>query len=551
MSPVPRARILVVEDDAGMARLQQKRLERAGHSVAVAQAAEAALKTIADEGADLMLIDYRLSGRQTGLEFFLDLKAGGYDLPTILVTGFSNETLVIEALRAGIRDFVTKSPEYIEYLPEAVDRTLSQVRLERKLAESQAQMKGILDSAMDAILTVDERFRVEFCNRAAEAMFGCSAAELAGQDINQFILPPAEAAPGWGAAKLQTGSGLQSHTDISAGPRNGDAPAALFQRAALGPGPGSEGTVFGVRSARGRKKTGALFPLEVQISHGAAPGRTFFTIVARDMTEHNRMLEEMLRSGAEAAQASALRELAETRARLLSELEAANKELEAFSYSVSHDLRAPLRAIDGFTRILLNQHSAGLAPEALELLGDVRANAAEMGRLIDDLLSFARLSRQPLEKKPVDSRALVNECLASLRSEQEDRPVEVRVAELPACLADRGLLKQVWMNLISNALKYTARCQRAVIEIGAREAPDGEVVYFVKDNGVGFDMRYAAKLFGVFQRLHRAEDYPGTGVGLATVQRIIHRHGGRVWAESEPGQGALFCFTIAEPGTDG
>lgn len=231
------------------------------------------------------------------------------------------------------------------------------------------------------------------------------------------------------------------------------------------------------------------------------------------------------------------------------QLEAANKEWEAFSYSVSHDLRAPLRAIDGFSRIVMEDFGPQLPPEAREYLEDVRNGARLMGRLVDDLLAFSRLGRKPVAKQTVDMCALVGGCRDELRVTFADRRVEIRLGDLPHCAADPSLLKQVWLNLLSNAIKYSAGRDPAVIEIGAT-AGTGGPTYYVRDNGVGFDMRYAHKLFGVFQRLHRAEEFEGTGVGLAVVQRVIHRHGGRVWAEAEPDRGATFFFTLPAPGSD-
>jgi len=225
------------------------------------------------------------------------------------------------------------------------------------------------------------------------------------------------------------------------------------------------------------------------------------------------------------------------------ELEAANKELEAFSYSVSHDLRAPLRAIDGFSRILMEDHAPQLAPEALRYLQLVRDNTKQMGNLVDDLLAFSRLSRQPLRKQSVKTTALIRQVLDEIRAETDGRQVEFKVAEMSECQADPNLLKQVWINLLSNALKYTRKREAARIEIGWKKEND-EQVFFVKDNGVGFDMKYTHKLFGIFQRLHRSEDYEGTGVGLAIVQRIVHRHGGRVWAEAQVDNGATFYFSL-------
>jgi signal transduction histidine kinase len=222
----------------------------------------------------------------------------------------------------------------------------------------------------------------------------------------------------------------------------------------------------------------------------------------------------------------------------------ANKELEAFCYSVSHDLRAPLRAIDGFSRILVEDYATTLDDEARDFLETIRGNARKMGRLIDDLLEFSRLNRQPLKTETIDMTALVRRALDDLRPEPDGRGVAVEVGHLPPCMGDPALLKQVYLNFLSNAFKYTRDREDARVEVGSREEESGGVAYFVKDNGVGFDMRYAHKLFGVFQRLHRAEDYEGTGVGLAIVQRVVARHGGRVWAEAEVDKGATFFFTI-------
>ncbi len=226
------------------------------------------------------------------------------------------------------------------------------------------------------------------------------------------------------------------------------------------------------------------------------------------------------------------------------QLEAANKELEAFAYSISHDLRAPLRAINGFSNILVRDHSEGLDSEAARFLQLVSANAQKMGRLIDDLLAFSRLSRQPLRKQKVNTAELIQTVLAESQEEKAGRQVEVRVGDLPTCQADPALIKQVWINILSNAFKYTRHCETAVIEVGVLPGEGDSIAFFVRDNGAGFDMQYAGKLFGVFQRLHREDEFEGTGVGLAIVQRIVQRHGGRVWAEGRLKQGARFYFTL-------
>ena len=226
------------------------------------------------------------------------------------------------------------------------------------------------------------------------------------------------------------------------------------------------------------------------------------------------------------------------------ELQATNKELEAFSYSVSHDLRAPLRAVDGFAQAVLEDYGSLLPDEGRRYLKTIRDGTQKMGTLIDDLLTFSRLGRAPLNTQEVDTALLVRGVIDDLHAETAGRNIDVRIGELPVSLADPALLKQVWINLLSNAFKFTRRREHAVVEIGCEAGSQG-AVYFVRDNGTGFDMRYEDKLFGVFQRLHRAEDYEGTGVGLAIVQRIINRHSGRVWAQSAADSGTTFYFTLA------
>jgi PAS domain S-box-containing protein len=233
-------------------------------------------------------------------------------------------------------------------------------------------------------------------------------------------------------------------------------------------------------------------------------------------------------------------------ARSNAELALANKELEAFSYSVSHDLRAPLRHIDGFARILKEEHAADLSAEAQRYLDRILHGANLMGHLVDDMLNLARIGRRELVRVRTKLDTLVREAVADL-PETEDRNIEWRIETLPEVDCDPGLVQLVFTNLLANSLKFTRGRQPAVIEIGSLNE-GSSVTFFVRDNGVGFDLKYADKLFGVFQRLHRQEDFEGTGVGLATVQRIIHRHGGKVWAESEVDRGATFFFTLgAQP----
>ena len=220
-----------------------------------------------------------------------------------------------------------------------------------------------------------------------------------------------------------------------------------------------------------------------------------------------------------------------------------NNELESFSYSVSHDLRAPLRAIHGYTKMLERNFDAQLSGEAHRLMNNIMHNAKKMGMLIDDLLSFSRTGRKELVKMNINMQYLVTNICTELKKEQDDRNIEFNIGPLLAADADNIAIKQVWLNLVSNAIKYSKHKETAIIEIGS-EMKAGEIIYHIKDNGAGFDMRYADKLFGVFQRLHSDEEFEGTGVGLALVQRIVLKHGGRIWGEGKVNHGATFYFTL-------
>ncbi len=264
-------------------------------------------------------------------------------------------------------------------------------------------------------------------------------------------------------------------------------------------------------------------------------------------TDTSFALDNMIRASEHAAALEAVRRMNADLEQRVSErtaqLAAANRELESFSYSVSHDLRAPLRAINGFAGIVLEDFAGSLPDAARAHLERIRLGGQRMGALIDDLLALARLNRKTMHPQPVDMTALARDALGDLQDQCAGRELEIRLDPLPPALGDPGLLKQVWVNLLSNAVKYTRGRAPALIEVRARADGD-RLIYQIKDNGTGFDMKYAHKLFGVFQRLHRDDQFEGTGVGLAIVQRIIHRHGGQVWADAEVDRGARFCFTV-------
>jgi signal transduction histidine kinase len=265
----------------------------------------------------------------------------------------------------------------------------------------------------------------------------------------------------------------------------------------------------------------------------------------RELEQRHGELEREIadRHRAEAAVRALNAELEERVSARTAELQTANQELEGFSYSVSHDLRAPLRGIDGFVRILEQEYRDSLDGEARRLIGMVRSNCNAMRQLIDDLLAFSRLGRQALTLVPTDMTEMVAETVAELHAIPGDTVPDIAIDPLPDINGDRALLRQVWFNLIANAIKFSSKRANPQVRVWS-ESSDDEMVYAVTDNGVGFDMRYYDKLFGVFQRLHRSEEFPGTGVGLATVKRIIVRHGGRVWAEGRVDEGSTFYFSL-------
>jgi len=286
---------------------------------------------------------------------------------------------------------------------------------------------------------------------------------------------------------------------------------------------------------RYRCKDGSYRWLEWNATPVATGGLIY--AMARDVTER-RAAEEKIRGLTTQLEAH------------VASLQAVNAELEAFSYSVSHDLRAPLRHIGGFADLLEKQAAGQLDEQAKRYLAKVRTSAQRMGKLIDDLLAFSRLGRAELRATDVELDEVARSAAAEIQEEMEGRQVDLRVRPLPAVRGDPSLLRLALVNLLSNALKYTRPRPRAEIELGAEAGNGGDVVVFVRDNGVGFDMKYADKLFGVFQRLHSADQFEGTGIGLANVQRIIHRHGGRVWGEGRPDAGATFYLSLPAAGRE-
>lgn len=282
------------------------------------------------------------------------------------------------------------------------------------------------------------------------------------------------------------------------------------------------------------RRDGSVAPVQLSVTQIPLAGNDGLCLVVTDLSAQKRVEEEVRRLNAE-LEAKVNQRTAE--------LQTSNKELEAFTYAVAHDLRAPLRHIHAFSDMLACDAESKLSSEGKHFVECILAGTARMEILLEALLNLSRLGRQPVNCTNVDLKHLVHEVIDDLASETANRKIEWRVTELPAVSCDRELMRIVYTNLLSNAVKFTRKQPKAVIEIG-QQTSEGRVLLFVRDNGAGFDMRYADKLFGVFQRLHQERDFEGTGIGLATVTRILHRHGGKIWTQSEPGKGAAFYFTF-------
>jgi PAS domain S-box-containing protein len=496
-----KLRVLHLEDNEVDAELVAQVMRKGGLSVSVVVVqTEAEFKlTLRSRRPDVVLADYNLP-QWKGEEALEVLRREGLDIPLILVSGSLGEVTAVECIKWGATDYVLK--DNLARLPEAIRRALRekdlrvrQALLDTTLRESQAQLEALVHSAMDAILTVDEKQNIVMFNAAAEKMFRCTEAEGMGQPIGRFIPQRFRAAHTVHVRKF-------GETGVTA--------RAMNKLGAL----------------RALRADGEEFPMEASISHAYAGGRAFFTIIVRDITERER----------------AEKKLAEK----MAELARSNADLEQFAYVASHDLQEPLRMVAAYTQLLAERYRGQLDENADKYIGYASEGALRMQSLVQDLLAFSRVGRVGAARGRVDCDAAMEEVLLGLGPAIHESGAVVTHGALPVVWADRSQILQVLQNLIGNAIKFHGK-EPPAISVQAEKTGD-QWLFSVSDNGIGIRPESAQSIFTVFQRLHTRAEYPGNGIGLAICKKIIEHYGGKIWVESQVGRGSTFKFTMVWDG---
>jgi len=522
-----RETILVIDDSPTFRNALKEMLEAASYRVLTAGSGEEGLRLAAEQRPQAAIVDGQLPGIDgASVIRRIRLDAALRHLPCLLLTGSEDRGAEIRALDSGADAFVRKEDD--------IEIVLARLTAMRRSAGATPQPQGAASlHAPKKILTVDdsETYLQELAQALRSSGYEVVLARSGEEALELLAVQPVDCIlldllmPGIG--------GQEACRRVKAVPAMRDTPVimltAMEDRDAMIQGLGAGADDYIAKSS----------DFEVLRARVLAQMRR------KQFEDENRLIrEQLLHKELEAAEARADRELAEAQAVLVDELERKNKELEAFSYSVSHDLRAPLRSIDGFSQALIEDHGAALNAQAQDYLRRVRAAAQRMGELIDDLLQLSQVGRATLRVERVDLSEMARNIVRALQRSTPNRQVRVHIAERLTAAGDAGLLRALLENLLGNAWKFTAaNTADPAVEFVATER-DGRIVYAVRDNGVGFDMQFAGKLFAPFQRLHSEAEFPGTGIGLATVHRIVDRHGGRVWAESEVGSGAAFFWTL-------
>jgi PAS domain S-box-containing protein len=518
--------ILIVDDSRDSLELLNRILETRGYRVRLATNGRLALNSVAAKLPDLILLDVKMP-EMDGYEVCRRLKSApnSRNVPVIFISALGETTQKVEGFKAGGVDYIAKPferaevlarveshlrlYELTEHLEKQVDQRTRELRREiaehRRTEKILQEKEYIIESASSVIATYDFEGGMTYVNPAFLKTWGFEDTHgVYGRPFWEFWM-------------------VEDRLDeIMTTMKSGK--------------PWSD-------EIEARKKDGTRFHVHVLAAmvFDKAGESVGFMSTSVDITGRKRAEEELHRLNLELDR----RVLERT-----AQLEAANKELEGFTYSVSHDLRAPLRHIDGFMELLQKKLGTDLDEQGRHYMAAISGSSRRMGNLIDDLLDFSRMGRHALSTRPVELHALALEVIQELESETDGRDIDWCTGDLPVVNGDRAMLRIVLANLIANAVKFTRQRAMAKIEIGCLPSEKTETVVFVRDNGVGFDMTYGDKLFGVFQRLHRQEEFEGTGIGLANVRRIINRHGGRTWAEGKVDQGATFYFSLPLTGQE-
>jgi signal transduction histidine kinase len=474
--------VSIIEDDQGLNHLIQKNLQRLGYQTNGFFCGSEALTNLVNNPDTILLLDYLLPD-MNGKEFIKKLNCS-YNIPFIVMTGHGDEKVAVEMMKLGAKDYIIKDQHFYDFIPEIVKRVNKDLENEKKLNLVE---KALRESEIQKKAILDGiSAKIIFINQDFEILWlNKTAAASTGKSTGELIGNKCYQYFNKKSKPCDLCPAMESFkTKKSASAIINDLDGKVWENRSE-PVFNTEGKLMGV----------------VEIS--------------QDITELKKA----------------------------SELAAINKELETFSYSISHDLRAPLRHINGFIGILKENLFNKLDEKCNYYLNTIVETTKQMNKLIDDLLEFSHLSRKELNKQEIDLNSIIETEIKNLTSELKKRNMEWKIAALPVIRGDAILIRQVLVNLLANAVKFTRSRKNTKIEIG-HISEKAETVFYIRDNGIGFNMNNADKLFGVFQRLHRAEDFEGTGIGLANVKRIIERHGGRVWADGKVNKGATFYFSI-------
>ncbi|KAF0218502.1 MAG: PAS domain-containing [Geobacteraceae bacterium] len=516
------AKVLVIDDEK-LARANLRAFfEDMRYQVVEAANGREGLEVVSSENPDIVLTDLRMPVMD-GLAFIAALREKWPDTPVIAISGAGTLKVAIEAVRIGAWDYVTKPVRESGELEVRVKRALEGARL---LAENRRYYERLEEQVQEQTLEIrqsEERYR-RLLSSVTSYVYTVTINN--GQPVNTVHFAGCEALTGFTPEEFSVNSGLWWQIVYEE-----DRPVvnAISERILNSPGP------LAIEHRLCHKNGLLRWIGNTLVPHRDNEGvLVSYDGIITDITERKEAEEKVRSLNADLEQRVADR---------TTELEQANRQLESFAFSISHDLRAPLRHICGFSRILAEDYRQQLEEKGKDYLKRIINGCDKMDKLIEAMLEFSRYSRQPINRMTVETNHLVREVFTEFETELSERQIELDIGNMLPCEADPTLLHQVYFNLLGNALKYTRKREVARVEIGSYQS-DRETVYYVKDNGAGFDNEYAQRLFGVFQRLHRADEFEGTGVGLAIVQNIVQRHGGRVWAEAEPDIGATFYFVL-------